>query len=753
MFVDTNQTTLSSMFNLVALTDCKRFIIDKNGNLTAALLLHTSIGDGLDKDKYNQLFNIRKKAFEMIDDHYYISIHSKRSLSQYNEKSNISHNIIRALTNLKNQEFKDNYTTKHYLIITTKDKKTLAKTIAKQQQLDINKLDALENTVNDLIARLHEYNLKIIDSSDLISYWVSILNGRDMIVKTDDYLFDKYITDTDIHFPDNENYFTYKQDSKRYSCFLSIKSYPSETTQNLFKELQKMPMSFNIYQHYSTESRFDSIKELKERIGRLSNIKFNADALLQSEALLENVENDKIKFFKQVWNIQLTANTLEQLNQDALLIRNIIERRNLILLRETKNTEACFWSIFPTYEKMRIRRYTITSNNLPHFVTFTSDNQGLDCSTWGNSSVCKFLTDSNVLYDFSFHTNSNKQAIGNTVVIGGSGLGKTTLITYLLSQCMRFKDFKCMAFDRGLGMKVFADITDSPYMDFTGTTQKINPLHLDKKYINFLQNWLKDLLGRSEDEDIEMIDNGLKLIYDLPKKDRTLVNIAPSFGRKGKGSIKNALNLWLPDGANGAYFNGKTDALNFHSQFSFFDTTTILDNPDVLGAVADYLFFRFKTAFLDTPSSGAIFIDEFPKFLKSPQFIPKVKETAAEIRKTNAILIIAAQTPKVLFDDHNFQEMKENFSTYILFPNPSAEAKYYKEQILLNDEEFEWIKTAGGRQVMIKKTDTQTVILNIDLSSIGKFIKVFDSSSSTVNKVNKLQKKHPKDWKDFYINS
>jgi type IV secretory pathway VirB4 component len=80
----------------------------------------------------------------------------------------------------------------------------------------------------------------------------------------------------------------------------------------------------------------------------------------------------------------------------------------------------------------------------------------------------------------------------------------------------------------------------------------------------------------------------------LPKSERTLSNIAIAFGKTGKNTIRNALELWLPNGANGDFFNGKKDALDFEKPFTFFDTTMLLDNPEVLGAMADYLFFRIK---------------------------------------------------------------------------------------------------------------------------------------------------------------
>jgi type IV secretory pathway VirB4 component len=56
---------------------------------------------------------------------------------------------------------------------------------------------------------------------------------------------------------------------------------------------------------------------------------------------------------------------------------------------------------------------------------------------------------------------------------------------------------------------------------------------------------------------------------------------------------------------------------------------------------------------------------------------------AAEIRKTNGILFMAVQSAKTIFDNPTYQEMKDNISTYILYPNSKADAKYYVDELSL----------------------------------------------------------------------
>jgi type IV secretory pathway VirB4 component len=51
-----------------------------------------------------------------------------------------------------------------------------------------------------------------------------------------------------------------------------------------------------------------------------------------------------------------------------------------------------------------------------------------------------------------------------------------------------------MAFDRGLGLNIFANVIDANYTDFSNGIQNINPLQIDAQYKPFLQSYPQDCL-------------------------------------------------------------------------------------------------------------------------------------------------------------------------------------------------------------------------------------------------------------------
>lgn len=751
--IKTQDTTIAEMLPFTGLTDCGRFLVSKDNQITCVLEFKTNISDQLNHDIYKQLWTLRKTTFNLIPNYYHFSISSKRTSENINHQINVDNKIIQSLSDIWSNKFKKSFKTTHYLVITTNSPNRLDKAVQKNESNNYNKIDDIISVISDITRRLAQYSPFLLKNDFLLSYFSHTINNNKTPTPQNN-LFDLDFSNIELFFPNN-NYFEFIKNNKTtFSCILSIKNYPNELFFNSFNDLNSLNIEYDIYQHYKIISRNKSASNLGRQIDRLKNLpKFNAKRITELEVIVDRLEEETIKLYKQVFFIQVFADSLDDLNQKSSKIQTALENRGFLLLRENKNTELAFWSIFPGWEELRLREYLVTSDNLAHFITLNSDNTGMNTCTWGDAPIARFPTEQNSTYNFTFHETTKDTALGNTVVIGGSDVGKTTLISFILSQCMQYENFKCMAFDRRNGFKVFAKIIDASYNDFTDKKQDINPLKLPENDRAFLQSWLKGLLNKHDEESIATISEALDALYEISTSKRTLKNIETVFGAKKTGSIRNALANWLPNGANGQFFNGTKDALDFEHPFTFFDTTKILDNTDVLGAMADYLFYRMTSYVLENPCPHAIVIDEANKYIESSQFAPKIEEMAAEIRKLHGVLILMIQSAEKLLDNPLYKRIKENISTYILFPNNKADPKYYMDGLGLNNAEFEWIKTAGTRVAMIKKKNNDGVIINVDLSEIGKYLKVFDSSSSSVNKITTLQKKYPNDWINRYLDN
>jgi type IV secretory pathway VirB4 component len=316
---------------------------------------------------------------------------------------------------------------------------------------------------------------------------------------------------------------------------------------------------------------------------------------------------------------------------------------------------------------------------------------------------------------------------------------------------MKYRNFKVLAYDRLRGLEVFTRFHDGSYLDFTHDPE-VCPWQLDDTAVNraFLQNFLQTITGAASNRDQEIIGDAIRQLYDFEKHERTLVNLKDAFGRNEEGSMREALNKWLPGGPFGSYFTGNRDALDFTRPLVTFDMTHLLDLPEALWPMTMYLFHKL---FLTRKGDGyMVFIDELPKYLRSKEFVPKVEVLLEEIRKTNGVFVGAVQEAgAVLEHDILASKFRNNISTWVLFPEPLAKAEHYIDILRLTDREFEWIKKPHVRKVMVKRKGGESVILDCDLSPLGSYLNVFNSSTRATERLKTLRAEYPNDWKARYL--
>lgn len=758
IFPDKKITKADQFCPILALWPNDKTTVTKGGKFARVLEFSGKDYSGLSPEVIDAYFHARKNFFEGLDSELTVMQHTHRmKIERTVKRGSFGNEMAGKISEVWNQQFKKSFRTRHFLIFVTDPD------IMDQLQLLVRKKDEgetregellrkLDEAVKDIKRRLSDYGPKELAGDDLASYWGSLLNGRAVYQKApDNGLLDGLLAGTTLRWPRRSRYQIYDSHKERYSAWLYIKKPAETSSQEMLETLFQLKQEFSIYQTMATVSKSAALSLLDDKEKNAQAFTKGAGMiLLELAALREKIQAGSLSMISHRWAIEVFGDTRDELEDNISAVKNGIERFGYRAVRERINQEALFWSRFPEFQKLNCRQRTFTSENAAHFSTFATVGEGFESCSWGDSPVSVFKTKADSEYSFIYHVSPRNTALGNTMIIGGSEVGKTTLTNFLLSQCFRFPDFKVLGFDSLAGMRIFTSMHDGVYHDFSRKLA-INPLQLEGTPANrsFLSQWFQMLTGRTDEKSVETIGRAILQAYELEKKQRTLENLALAFGGKEEGSIRNSLGPWLPGGNNDIYFNGVKDSLDFENPLVVFDMTTLLGVPEVLGPMAYYIFHKL---YLIAKERGryAVFVDELPKYLGSPLFVPKVEMMLQEIRKTDGIFIGAVQDAGAIFNHPSKDKFRANIGTYLLFPEPGADEKYYMGDLRLNRTEFDWIRKPHHREIMVKRKGGESVILNIDLSPLGRYLKVFDSSANSTKKMESLRRK-TNDWKTLYI--
>lgn len=746
-------------------------IVCKDGALVSVLKIRGRDYTGMNEDEYISLFQARKIALGKRRDFLTIDIVSKKQKVQAQLNLAQSNNQILAMINGSWQKnFDTVFRTSHYIIITVRELSKTEKLAAKLDdayRIDLN--TELHNAKNELINELTQYEPIKLKNGALNSFFSTLINGRETQTNSEilcDPTFNHCIANQSLFFDTKKSHVIYGKNSEAiYSGWLSIANYPDELNQKTLEQIFTLPYEFNVYQSFTgySEKRFNTFIENKQT--QIQNWgKHTEQQLKNLEDLASKVENGELILTDHYFCLEVLAPDEDTLNEHIGIIKTKLQIGGALYFRESDNMEALFWSRFPTKKKFNVRHAPITSENGAFYSTFNSIGEGFDTCRFGNRPVTMFKTKANSQFSFTFHDKPDLtgEPLGHTAIFGGTNSGKTTLITFLVAQCLPYQGFKAILFDRLLGMEVFSRIMDGDYLDF-GKNVQINPLQISDNVSNrtFLKGWLCRLLRISENETKHKntIDTVVDTNFMIDMHERSLTALKDVFGGEGS-ELRNRLSEWLPDGGFGGYFNGSRDSLSFDNSIVAFDATNITSMPEILPHMTDYLFNRIFAKLTTETVPNVIVMDEAQRYFTDPEFVKRAMEFSNELRKLLGVFCPIFQNASAMAKLPNGAgtTIKDAMANYIIFPNPTADEEHYCDFLGLNKTEFEWVKSnsPSSRKVLFKRRESgESVVLDIDLSKLNNahfdLLKAFQSGGTSRKHMHECMETYGDDWKLKYL--
>lgn len=664
----------------------------------------------------------------------------------------------------------------YYLLISTKKENMIDKVDKKiddkQQRSFDFKTNRLENFSENLKQFLREYSVEELSADELASFYASILNGEETRIDCDRYLFDDYFVSADIEF--KKNYMIRTLPTKEiYSSIISITTYDGnficrKDLTNILQVDSNLLISIGFLQlNKRRAGGAISNATMKTRDGSVHG---------ELEKIKVAVDEDKVKLFEVAINILVSEDTQEKMEQTIANIVAICKKNQLLTKRESLAQKSIFLSFFPSlWEKCNMRKRVQTTGVLTTYLSFENDLTGINFNPWGNKAVAVLKNSIQRPYLFNFHLpieegeDREQLKAGHTLVIGGTGSGKTTLIEFLITGLFKYENLNIFALDKHHGMSVFTHFVDGEYHD-VGSDFKLNPFSLDHSDINrnFLQVFLETLAGlrgRNTDIDIDSTEEKKNLIrealnrvieYTENPEDKTFSNFLLSL--ESDKALQTRFEKWK-----GGILDNCEDALDFSKKLAVLNMDNILKDQDLTSIVAYYIFHKLINKSVSENKGFFIFIDELREYLGNPEMAHQIITLILEARKLNGVVCMGVQNVD-FFEEMVGEKLANaflsNIAHFVIYPTSDTKnLENLQKRIGLTNEEIDFLKTTpmSERKALIKQgvANSQqikaSVVVDLNLKSLKEYIKVFSSSAKDVAKMKELRLSYQEQWREKFL--
>ena len=762
--------SMSEENNILGLYD-EHFLLTKNENLVGILRLEGVSYTHLSTEQLQDLFTERQMALDSLEK-VVARLVVKRRKIDYKQSIQSDSQYLQAILN--QFENKEVYENRYFLVLESthslhgvlEHKKKSFMHANRENFKDILSYKAhfLQETLKSLEIQLKNYAPKLLNSKEVLNFYAEYINGFDLPLKplVGGYLSDSYIASS-ITF--EKDYFIQEGfNQKTYNRLIGIKAYESE-------RITSIAVGALLYQETPLDIIFSiepmsvnkTLSFLKERA------KFSMSNLVKNELLeyQELVKTKRLSMQKFALNVLIKAPSLEDLDAQTSLVLGLLFKENLVGVIETFGLKGGYFSFFPERIYLNHRLRFLTSKALACLMVFERQNLGFKANSWGNSplSVFKNLDYSPFLFNFHnqevSHNNAKEIARvnGHTLVIGATGSGKSTLISYLMMSALKYQNMRLLAFDRMQGLYSFTEFFKGHYHD--GQSFSINPFCLEPNLQNleFLQSFFLSMfdLAPSRDkealEDMNAISGAIKSLYEtLYPKDFSLLDFKETLKR----TSSNQLGLSLEPYLNNPLFNALNDAFNSSAFLNVINLDAITQNPKDLGLLAYYLFYKILEESRKNDSGFLVFLDEFKSYVENDLLNTKINALITQARKANGVVVLALQDIYQLSGVKNAHSFLSNMGTLILYPQKNARELKHNFNVPLSETEISFLENTPlyARQVLVKNLGNgSSNMIDVSLEGLGRYLKIFNSDSSHVNKVKALQKDYPTEWREKLLKS
>ena len=552
-------------------------------------------------------------------------------------------------------------------------------------------------------------------------------------------------------------------DERRFAALVDIKEYADAVEPGVLNALLYEASEFIETQSFSILPRREAMRALElQRDQLIASDDVVATQIEEMDVALNELGDGQFCMGEYHYSLVVFGDTVADAGRRAAnAIGAVGESSSLQLSPVDLVADAAWFAQLPGNWQWRPRDAKLSSRAfaaLSSAHNFASGKR--DGNPWGEA-LALMRTPSGQPFYLNLHSSppdedsEDKKLPGNTLIIGSTGVGKTTLEMFLLTLTQKWTPApRLVLFDLDRGCEIAMRALGGRYFTLeAGKPTGCNPFQWEPTpaRIQFWEQLVRMCIATLAlplmPADERAIAHAVRAVAAMPAPLRRFSTVRQNLPKTGENSLFERLGRWCEGGALGWVFDQADDQLVDLQQASIitFDTTEFLDLPEVRTPVMMYLLQVMQE--LVNGERLIYVISEFWKALDHETFSEFAKQKQKTIRKQNGLGIFDTQSPSDVLRHPIGRTMIEQSVTKIFLANPEAVREEYVDGFGLSEAEFEIVRSLGsqgGRRFLVKQGHA-SALCELDLAGLDDFVTILSSTTDNVTLLDAIRARHGND--------
>jgi type IV secretion system protein VirB4 len=544
---------------------------------------------------------------------------------------------------------------------------------------------------------------------------------------------------------------------RRFVAMLDIKEYASDVEPGTLGSLLYEDAEFIETQSFASMTRRKATASLELQRDQLvasdDKVSTQIDAM---KVALNDLGDGRFQMGEYHYSLAIFGDSIDEVGLKASkAVGAIAEVSAMEFVPVDLVADAAWFAQQPGNFKWRPRKASLSSRAFAALACNHNFLRGKrDGNPWGEALM---MTDtpSGQRFYLNLHASDpdenseDKKLPGNTILLGSTGVGKTTLLSALLALTPKWRvrpRIVSFSLDRDTEIIIRA-LQGNFYRFDRNVPTGINPLQRDvtpERVAHWTALVTQCFAGDGMPllpSDRDAIALAVQTTARMEAPLRWFTTVRQSLPRTGENSLYNRFSRWCRGGENGWVFDMAGDCLgDVHDLKAIgFDYTGIVANPEVKTLIMMELLDIMEGLVDGNPMM--YHVAEAWNALGDPVFAPFIKYKQKTIRKKNGLGIFDTQEVGDLLANANGRTMVEQSVTKLILPNRDATETDYVDGLRLTPAEFRLVQEFGktGARNFLCKQAYGSVQCKFDLTGADDMLTVLSASQDNVELLDEIR--------------